>query len=157
MYEGFYGWSLESVGKGTVRTEYVVEYITDPKIADELERTGDPELFARREFDNVSKALAFYLRWFVDEKCIIVRLWENVFVNDEQVLEQMIEPAGYTQYFMRKVVNREMTTRMNMAEHECRQLRRSTELYEKFVESLGEKYEDMFKEFCKQEAMRKKN
>ena len=72
MHKNFLGWSLESVGKGTVETKYTVEYIDDSKIADELDRTGDPALFTIRAFDNVAEALTYYLRWFVDDSCIIV-------------------------------------------------------------------------------------
>ena len=45
MFKDFIGWSLESTGKATVETKYTVEYITDGKIADELERTGDSSLY----------------------------------------------------------------------------------------------------------------
>lgn len=31
MHEGFFGWSLENVGKGTVETKYLIESITDEK------------------------------------------------------------------------------------------------------------------------------
>ena len=56
MHKNFYGWSLESVHEGTVDTKYTVEYINDSKIADELERSGDPALYNKREFDNADEA-----------------------------------------------------------------------------------------------------
>ena len=31
MHEGFFGWSLENVGKGIVETKYIIESITDEK------------------------------------------------------------------------------------------------------------------------------
>lgn len=31
MHEGFFGWSLENVSKGTVETKYIIESITDEK------------------------------------------------------------------------------------------------------------------------------
>ena len=76
MFKDFIGWSLESIGKATVKTKYTVEYITDGKNADELERTGDSSLYTTKEFDNVSEAMTFYFRWFIDDSCIIVHLWE---------------------------------------------------------------------------------
>lgn len=76
MFKDFIGWSLESTGKATVETKYTVEYITDGKIADELERTGDSSLYTTKEFANVSEAMTFYFRWFIDDSCIIVHLWE---------------------------------------------------------------------------------
>ena len=50
--------------------------IIERKIADELERTGDSSLYTTKEFANVSEAMTFYFRWFIDDSCIIVHLWE---------------------------------------------------------------------------------
>lgn len=104
MFKDFIGWSLESIGKATVKTKYTVEYITDGKNADELERTGDSSLYTTKEFDNVSEAMTFYFRWFIDDSCIIVHLWEQIYINDEMVLEQMIEPTGNFKHLMQSVI-----------------------------------------------------
>lgn len=150
MHKNFLGWSLESVGKGTVETKYTVEYIDDSKIADELDRTGDPALFTIRAFDNVAEALTYYLRWFVDDSCIIVHLWEQVYVNGEMVLEQMVEPTGYAKNAMRNVIDKEMENRMNTAERESSELRESNELYRKFIKKFGKQTEEMFAEFVRE-------
>lgn len=152
MYKDFCGWSLESIGKGTVNTKYTVEHISDPNVADELERTGDPSLYDKKEFDNIEKALTHYLRYFVDDTCIILNLWEEVSVNGETVLEQRIEPSGYAKNVMREVLNREMKKRMEEAEREAEDLRNSNELYKKFIAKFGEKGEKMLSEFCRQEV-----
>ena len=152
MYKDFCGWSLENVGKGTVNTKYTVEHITDSRVADELERTGDPSLYDKKEFDNIEKALTHYLRYFVDDTCIILNLWEEVSVNGETVLEQRIEPSGYVKNAMREVISREMKKRMETAEIEVEDLRNSNELYKKFIAKFGEKGEEMFSEFCRQEV-----
>lgn len=154
MHKDFCGWSLESIGKGTVDTKYTVEHISDPKVADELERTGDPSLYDKKEFDNIEKALTHYLRYFVDDTCIILNLWEEVSVNSETVLEQRIEPSGYVKNAMREVISREMKKRMETAEREAEELRKSNELYEKFISKFGENGKEMFSEFCRQEAQR---
>ena len=152
MYKGFWGWSLENVGKGTVETKYEVKYITDSKIADELERTGNDKLFTKRNFLNVSEALAFYLRWYMDDSCIIVHLWERVYVNGEMVLEQMIEPEGCTKSVIRKLINKEIGNRMDEAEEEVQELRRENELYKKFIDKFGKSAKEQFKEFVEQEV-----
>ena len=154
MYKNFCGWSLENVGKGTVNTKYTVEHITDSRGADELERTGDPSLYDKKEFDNIEKALTYYLRYFVDDKCIILNLWEEISVNGEVVLEQRIEPSGYAKNAIREVISREMKKRMETAEREAEELRKSNELYEKFISKFGENGKEMFSEFCRQEAQR---
>lgn len=154
MHKNFYGWSLENVGKGTVNTKYTVEHITDSRVADELERTGDPSLYDKKEFDNIEKALTYYLRYFVDDKCIILNLWEEISVNGEVVLEQRIEPFGYAKNAIREVISREMKKRMETAEREAEELRKSNELYEKFITKFGENGKEMFSEFCRQEAQK---
>lgn len=154
MYKDFCGWSLENVGKGTVDTKYTVEHISDPKVADELEQTGDPSLYDKKEFDNIEKALTYYLRYFVDDKCIILNLWEEISVNGEVVLEQRIEPSGYAKNAIREVISREMKKRMETAEREAEELRKSNELYEKFISKFGENGKEMFSEFCRQKAQR---
>lgn len=154
MHKNFCGWSLENVGKGTVDTKYTVEHISDPKVADELEGTGDPSLYDKKEFDNIEKALTYYLRYFVDDKCIILNLWEEISVNGEVVLEQRIEPSGYAKNAIREVISREMKKRMETAEREAEELRKSNELYEKFISKFGENGKEMFSEFCRQKAQR---
>lgn len=154
MHKNFCGWSLENVGKGTVNTKYTVEHITDSRVADELERTGDPSLYDKKEFDNIEKALTYYLRYFVDDKCIVLNLWEEISVNGEVVLEQRIEPSGYVKNAIREVISREMKKRMETAEREAEELRKSNELYKKFISKFGENGKEMFSEFCRQESQR---
>lgn len=152
MFKDFIGWSLESTGKATVETKYTVEYITDGKIADELERTGDSRLYTTKEFDNVSDAITSYFRWFIDDSCIIVHLWEQIYINDEMVLEQMIEPTGNFKYLMQSVIDNGMKKDLHKAEINNDELRKSNKLYSDFIKALGTQYTEMFKEFCNKEA-----
>ena len=149
MFKDFIGWSLESIGKATVETKYTVEYITDGKIADELERTGDSNLYTTREFDNVSEAITSYFRWFIDDSCIIVHLWEQIYINNKMVLEQMIEPTRNFKYLMKSVINNDMEKDLCTAEINNDELRKSNKLYSDFIKALGKQYAEMFKEFCK--------
>lgn len=92
MYKGFIGWLLENINAGTVETKYEVEYINDEKTKQKFDKTGDIELYSKRECDNISDAITFYLTWFISDKCHDIKLWEQVFVNGEMVLEQSIDP-----------------------------------------------------------------
>ncbi len=152
MNKDFWGWSLENIGKGTVETKYEVKYITDLKVADELERTGDDDLFIKKDFSNISKALAFYLVRFMNDSYIIVQLWEQVYVNEEMILEQMIEPEGYIKSEIMRLIDNEMRVRMNHAEIEVQELRRKNDLYKKFIDKFGKSAKEQFKEFVEQEA-----
>ena len=152
MFKDFIGWSLESVGKAKVETKYTVEYITDGKIADELERTGDSNLYTTKEFNNVSNAITSYFRWFIDDSCIIVHLWEQIYINDEMVLEQMIEPRGNFKSLMRSVIDDGMEKDLHRTEINNDELRKSNKLYSDFIKALGTQYAEMFKEFCNKEV-----
>lgn len=152
MHKDFWGWSLESVGKAKVDTKYVLEYIDDPKIADKLERTGDYELFTKREFDDISKAITAYMTRYMKEDCVIVNLWETVLINGEMVLEQMIEPTGDFKHCMRHAVDDEMRHRVASAERRAEDLERSNDLYAGFIKAMGKQFENMFNEFCKRET-----
>ena len=165
MYKDFIGWSLENVGKGTVETKYTVEYINDKKTWDEMnymsEHYGefDPELrqepwdfYDKREYDDISEALTFYLTWYVNENCFFIQLWEKVYVNGELVLEQLIEPKGSMNYYLRTSINREMDNRIRRAEIKADELEKGNELYKGFIKAMGHRFEDMFDEYIKQEA-----
>lgn len=108
MHENFYGWSLENINAGTVETKYTVEYINDKKTWEKFDKTEDIELYSKREYDNISEALTFYMTWFISDQCYDIKLWEQVFVNGEMVLEQMIEPQGNVIYNMRTQIDRDM-------------------------------------------------
>ena len=104
-------------------------------------------MYNKREFDNADEAFAYYLRWYMDDTCIILNLWETIYVNNEMVLEQRIEPVGYTKNVMREIVSKEMKMRMETAEEEAERLKTSNELYKKFIDKFNAK--EMFKEFVK--------
>ncbi len=99
MHKDFWGWSLENINAGTVETKYIVEYINDEKTWKKFDETEDIDLYSKREYDNISEAISFYLTWFISDKCYDIKLWEQIFVNSEMVLEQMIEPENTLMYF----------------------------------------------------------
>lgn len=164
MHKDFYGWSLENVGKGTVETKYTVEYINDKKMWDKMCHTVDHyceidpevrrepwEFYSRREYDNISEALCFYMVGYVNEKYYDIKLWEEIYVNGEMVLEQFIEPKSITQCCMRESLNLEMENRMRNAERMSDGLKKENELYKGFLKRIGTQYEDLFYEYVKME------
>lgn len=151
MYKDFIGWSLENVGKGTVETKYVIEYVNDKKVWDRFLRTEDIELFSKREYDNIAEALTFYLTWYVNENCFYIQLWEQIYVNGEMILEEMIEPEGNMKYHLRNSIDREMRDRVYKSEMKLAELEKANGLYRAFIKMLGQRFEDMFYEYAKQE------
>lgn len=163
MHKDFYGWSLENVGKGTVETKYTVEYINDKKTWDkmcytvehycEIDPRKEPwEFYSKREYDNIAEALRFYMVGYVSEKFYDIKLWEEIYVNGEMVLEQMIEPECTTQCCMRESLNMEMENRMRNAEKMSVELKKENELYKGFLKRMGTQFEDLFYEYVKMET-----
>lgn len=124
MYKGFWGWSLENSGSGTVDTKYTIEYVDNAKTWEricyiddhysEIEKCQESwELYSKLEFDNVTEALTCYMTKLVSDKCYDIKMLEQVFVNGDMVLEQYIEPKSTLRYSMRTAVNYEMEVRMH--------------------------------------------
>lgn len=152
MHEGFFGWSLENVSKGTVETKYIIESITDEKTWNKFLKTEDIDLYTKREYDNIENALEYYLCWHVNENCYDLKMWEQIYVNGEMILEQMIEPKSTCKSVMRHSIDREMKDRMKQAESKAEELERSNELYKGFLKAMGKQFEEMFEEYCKNET-----
>lgn len=147
MHEDFYGWSLENINAGTVETKYTVEYVNDKKTWDKINYIDDHyceieprkeswELYSKREFNNVSDALNFYLTWFVSDDCYFIQLWERIYVNGEMVLEQMVEPTSTTLYSMRMSIDRETANRMHKAEKQAEGIMKENKLLHDFIKFI---------------------
>lgn len=152
MHEGFFGWSLENVGKGTVETKYLIESITDEKTWNKFLKTEDLDLYTKKEYDNIENAMEYYLCWYVNENCYDIKLLEQIFVNGEMVLEQMIVPNSTCKSVMMRSIDREMKDRMNKAESKVEELERSNTLANGFIKAMGKQFEEAFKEYCKNET-----
>lgn len=154
MYKGFYGWSLENINKGTVETKYIVEYINDEKVWNRFLKSEDPDLYSKKEYDSISDALTLYLTWYVNKNCYDIKMWEQVFVNGEMVLEQIIEPVSTCKFSMRQSINREMENRMREAERRAEELEKSNEVYKKFLDTIDcgqfKGIKDFFRLFLKE-------
>ncbi|OLA94846.1 MAG: hypothetical protein BHW64_01735 [Candidatus Melainabacteria bacterium LEY3_CP_29_8] len=148
MHKDFWGWSLEDEGKGTVETKYLIESITDEKTWSKFLKTEDINLYTKKEYDSIENALEYYLCWYVNENCYDLKMWEQIYVNGEMVLEQMIEPKSTCKSVMRHSIDREMKDRMKQAERKAEELEHSNELYKGFLKAMGKQFEEMFKEYC---------
>lgn len=152
MHERFFGWSLENVSKGTVETKYIIESITDEKTWNKFLKTEDIDLYTKREYDNIENALEYYLCWYVNENCYDLKMWGQIFVNGEMILEQMIEPKSTCKSVMRQSIDLEMKDRMNRAESKIEELERSNTLANEFIKAMGKQFEEAFKEYYKNET-----
>ncbi len=153
MYKVFWGWSLENINAGTVETKYIAEYINDEKTWEKFCKTEDIDLYSKREYDNISEAISFYLTWFISDQCYDIKLWEQIFVNGEMVLEQMIEPKNTLMYYLQMQIDKDMEDRMYKAEKKTQELEKENTLLMNFIRYIGR--DDMLKEFIKMKAEEK--
>jgi len=150
MHKNFWGWNLENINAGTVKTKYIVEYINDDTVWEKFCKTEDIELYSKREYDNVSEAISFYLTWFISDQCYDIKLWEQVFINGEMALEQIIEPENTLMYYLRMQVDRDMANKMYNAENRERELEKGNKLLMDFIKCT--KQENLLGEFIKMKA-----
>ena len=85
MHKNFYGYQ-----KGNVETLYTVEFIDDPKTWKQfLSVTGNGydgtiepwELYKKKDFDNISEAISFYMLKYMIDSTYHIAMWEQIFYN----------------------------------------------------------------------------
>ena len=79
MHKNFYGYE-----KGNVETRYEIEFIDDPETwkqfqkAQERNSTIEPwEVFKKKEFDNVSEAITFYILKYMLDSTYHIAMWNR--------------------------------------------------------------------------------
>lgn len=152
MHKNFYGYQ-----KGNVESLYTVEYIDDLKTWEQfLDVTGsgynetiEPwELYKKRTYDNVRDALTFYMIKYVQETTYDIKLYEEIQVNGETVLEQNIEPSATTKWSLREIVNGNLNRWNERLENENDLLGKENEEYRAFLKDMNA--EETFKKWTKE-------
>lgn len=159
MYKHFIGWTKEPEN---TETKYIIEYIGDDKTWNKFCHATDnyclmsegqrewEDFCTTREFDNISDALTFYMVALIDYGFKYwVKMWQQIYVNDEMVFEEWIEPKGSIVNLMRERIDREMKTDLRKYAIENEQLHKSNELMNGFIKKMN--VEKMFNEYVKQE------
>jgi hypothetical protein len=150
MFKGFWGWSLENINKGKVETKYIVEYVNDVKIWERIcyiddnhseikPRRESWELCNKKEYDNISDALTFYMIMFISDNCFDIKWIEQIYINDEMVLEQYIEPKATVYNRIKDTINRDMNNKIEEDRREINELENELEMYKSFVKVYNSK------------------
>ena len=71
-------------GDKKIETKYTAEFVTDKKdyayIIGGRYNDGEPwEKYQKKEFDDLDKALEFYMRGLVDDSFLDIKLFEQIF------------------------------------------------------------------------------
>lgn len=135
MHKNFYGYE-----KGNIETRYEIEFIDDPETwkqfqkAQERSSTIEPwEVFKKKEFDNVSEAITFYMLKYMHDSTYHIAMWEQVFYNGEMILENPIEPENTFAYRMRTIINSDLKKENERLSNDNEVLGKELEMYKEFL------------------------
>lgn len=135
MHKNFYGYE-----KGNVETRYEIEFIDDPATwkqfqnAQERSSTIEPwEVFKKKDFDNISEAITFYMLKYMHDSTYHIAMWEQVFYNGEMILENPIEPENTFAYRMRTIINSNLKKENERLSNERDVLIKELDLYKEFI------------------------
>ena len=144
-----------------LRINYHIEIINDKKTWDKLLRVTENykkyriepwELYTNKDFDTFEKALEYYMVWYASDQCYDIKMWEQVFMDDEMIYEEYVEPHCTTRSEMRRIVNRDTYDRLRAYERTTEELEKANNLYKGFIKVMGKQFEEMFDKYVKQEA-----
>lgn len=135
MHKDFYGYQ-----KGNVETLYTVEYIDDPETWKQFQKSQkvgsdiEPwEIFKKKDFDNISEAISFYILKYMLDSTYHIAMWEQIFYNGEMILENPIEPENTFAYRMRTIINSNLEKENMRLSESNEALIKELELYQKFL------------------------
>lgn len=147
MHKNFYGYE-----KWNVETRYEIEFIDDPvtwkqfQKAQERSSTIEPwEVFKKKDFDNISEAISFYMLKYMLDSTYHIAMWEQVFYNGEMILENPIEPENAFAYRMRTIINSNLKKENERLSNDNEVLGKELEIYKEFIKKYHA--EETFKEW----------
>ena len=150
MFKGFYGYE-----NGNVETRYNVEYIDDPKTWEQFQKSQkvgssiEPwEVFKKKDFNNISEAISFYMLKYMHDSTYHIAMWEQIFYNGEMILENPIEPENTFAYRMRTIINSDLEKENERLSKSNEALIKELELYQKYLKQYHA--EETFKNWKKE-------
>ena len=142
-------------------TRYIIEYIADDKTWNKFCNASEnyrlmpdgqrewEDFCTTKVFDNIEDALTFYMAIFVDYGFKYrVKMWRQIYINGEIILEEWIEPKGYVVNSMRERIDKEMKEDLQKFAIENEELHKSNELMEGFINAMGNRVQEMFNYYC---------
>ena len=153
MHKNFYGYQ-----SGKVETKYIIEYIDDEEIWNKfLNVTGsgyygivEPwKLFTTKEYDNITEAINFFIVKGSHEKTYHIQMVENIYHNEELILENPVEFSNGLHTAMAMNVNEDLRKRLIRCSEECDNLHTIAKRYENFIQKYHAK--EQFEEYLKEQ------
>ena len=147
-----------------LRINYHIDIINDKKTWEKFLRVTENykkyriepwELYTNKDFDTFEKALEYYMVWYVSDQCYDIKMWEQIFMDDEMIYEEYVEPHCTTRSEMRRIINRDTYDRLRTYKRTTEELEKANNLYKRFIKVMGKQFEEMFDKYVKQEAEKK--
>lgn len=140
-----------------LRINYHIEIINDAKIWDEFVKATESlsaphsdapwELYTNKDFELFEKAMKYYMIWYVSDDCYDIKMWQQIYLDDEMVYEEYCEPARTTRSGMRRMIDKGTYDRLNNYDREISELEAQNKLMNVFINNLPQQYRDMFDDF----------
>ena len=135
MHKNVYGYE-----NGNVETHYEIEFIDDLETWERFQKsqkvgsdTEPWEVFKKKDFDNISEAISFYMLKYMHDSTYHIAMWEQVFYNGEMILENPIEPESTFAYSMRTNINSDLEKENTRLSDSNEALIKELELYKEFI------------------------
>lgn len=144
-----------------LRINYHIEIINDAKIWDKFVKATESlsapysdapwELYTNKDFDSFEKAMMYYMIWYVSDDCYDIKMWQQIYFDDEMVHEEYCEPACITKSEMRRMIDKGTYDRLKNYDREISELETQNKLMNVFINNLPQQYRDMFDDFRRRE------
>ena len=138
------------MNKSNLRINYHIEIINDAKTWDKFVKATESlnvphsdapwELYTNRDFDSFEKALEYYMVWYVSDECFDIKMWEQIFIDNEMVYEEYCEPHCCTKSEMRRIIDRDTYDRLRNYDMQTKELEKSNELMSGFIKRMGKQF-----------------
>ena len=140
-----------------LRINYHIEIINDKKTWEKFLKVTENykkyriepvELYTNKDFDTFEKALEYYMVWYVSDKCYDIKMWEQIYMDNEIIYEEYVEPHCTTRSEMRRIIDRDTYDRLKYYERKTEDLENENNQYKGFIKLMGKQFEDMFYEYA---------
>ena len=143
-------WKKEGIN---LITRYTVEYIDNEKDLDYVNsgkfNHGEPwERYKNKVYDNMDDALSIYMVYLVRYDIYDVKLFEEILLEGETILETYIEPSSTTAYSLKTWINKSLYEEKSKVEKQVDMLEIENNLYKQFMKQYN--VEKTFNEYMKQ-------
>lgn len=145
-----------------LRINYHIAIVNDSKTWDKFVKATESlnaphsdapwELYTNKDFDSFEKALEYYMVWYVNDECFDIKMWEQIFIDNEMIYEEYCEPHCCTKSEMRRIIDRDTYDRLRNYDMQTKELEKSNELMSGFIKRMGKQFEEMFNKYVKEIA-----